>query len=415
MSGQNHFCGGGGEQQMLDKTKLLPLALLTLSLGGCFFPDGGPDGSDIRLQAEAVLPYALVPLTPQVVDTLIATEPKGFAATFRDRRPPANLRFGVGDVVSVTIFEAAAGGLFIPAEGGSTRPGNFVTLPEQPIDNDGNISVPYAGLIRAAGRYNTDIQRDIVAKIRSRAIEPQAIVTLTQQRTNMISVIGAVNTPTRFAAAMSGAGDRLTDAIARAGGIKYEGYETWVALERDKRRASAPFAAFLADPANNVFVQPGDRLYVYREPQRFIAFGASGQQGQYTFDDWRLNLSQAVAKSGGLIDSQADPGSVFLYRLEPPEVAQQLGVDLQRFPDGRPIPVILSVNFRDPSGYFLSTKVQMHNEDVIFVANAQSVEVTKFLNLMNLALGTANQANLGVSWGAIARYNVAHPTPPVSP
>jgi len=400
---------------MFNKSNLAPLAIVILSLSGCFFPDAGPDSADINMQAEWTLPYALVPLTPEVVDTLIATEPKGLAATFRDRRPPANLKFGIGDVLSVTIFESAAGGLFIPAEGGSTRPGNFVTLPEQPVDNNGNISVPYAGLIRAAGRYNTDIQRDIVERIRDRAIEPQALVTLTQQRTNLISVIGDVNTPTRFAAAMSGAGDKITDAIARAGGIKYEGYETWIALERDKRRASAPFAAFVADSSNNIFVQPGDSIYVFRLPQRFIAFGASGQQGQYNFDDWRLNLSQAVAKSGGLLDGQADPGSVFLYRVEPPEVARRLGVDMRNFPENRPVPVIFSVNFRSPTGYFLATKVQMRNEDILFVANAQSVDVNKFLNLMYLALGTVNQANLGVSWGTIAKYNILHPNLPVEP
>ena len=30
--------------------------------------------------------------------------------------PPPEITFGIGDVVSVSIFEAAAGGLFIPAE-----------------------------------------------------------------------------------------------------------------------------------------------------------------------------------------------------------------------------------------------------------------------------------------------------------
>ena len=42
------------------------------------------------------------------------------------------------------------------------------------------------------------------------------------------------------------------------------------------------------------------------------------------------------------------------------------------------MPVVYSVSFVDPAGYFLATQMQMHNKDVIFAANAQSLEVTKF-------------------------------------
>lgn len=386
------------------------LSMSLLSLSGCFLPDSGPSPDDIKTKSASTMPYGLVPLTPEVVDILLASEPKGFAGAFVDHRPPANLRLGIGDIVSVTVFESAAGGLFIPAEG-SVRPGNFVTLPEQPVDNRGNITVPYAGEVKAAGRFNTEVQRDIVERIKNRAIEPQVVVSVSQQRTSLVSVIGDVNTPTRFAAAMSGAGDRITDAIARAGGIKGQGYEMWVMLERDKKRATLPFETLLANPSNNLFILPGDRIYVYRDPQKFIAFGASGQQGQFNFDAWRLSLTEAVGKAGGLIDGQADPGSVFLYRREPLEVARRLGVDCDRFVGEPTVPVIFAVNFRDPGGYFLSTKVQMRHQDVIFVANAQSVEVTKFLNLLNLAFTVANDASLGTSWATIARYNLHHRIP----
>ena len=153
-------------------------------------------------------------------------EPRGLAGAFPDKAVPASkIKFGVGDVVSVTIFEAAAGGLFIPTEAG-VRPGNFVTIPDQVVDNDGNISVPYAGLVKAAGRDNGEIQTDIVNRIKNRAIEPQAVVALTQQRTSLVSVIGEVNAPVRYPAAAYGAQDRITDAITRAGGIKGQGFET---------------------------------------------------------------------------------------------------------------------------------------------------------------------------------------------
>ena len=41
------------------------------------------------------------------------------------------------------------------------------------------------------------------------------------------------------------------------------------------------------------------------------------------------------------------------------------------------------MSFKDPGGYFLATKMQMHNKDVIFAANAQSVQINKFLQLVN--------------------------------
>jgi len=97
--------------------------------------------------------YALVKITPEATRIITEFGPRGFAGTFTDRRPPPEIKFGIGDIVSVTVFEAAAGGLFIPIEAG-VRPGNFVTLPEQPVDTAGNISVPYAGPFpRRAGRH----------------------------------------------------------------------------------------------------------------------------------------------------------------------------------------------------------------------------------------------------------------------
>lgn len=324
-------------------------------------------------------------------------EPQGLAGAFTDRRPPANILFGIGDVVSVTIFEAAAGGLFIPAEA-SVRPGNFVTLPEQVVDNDGNITIPYAGLIKAAGRTNVEVQRDIVAKLKNRAIEPQVIVALAQQKTSLVSVIGDVNTPFRFPTSPAGADDRITDALTRAGGIKGQGFETWVMLERHGVRATVPFENLVMNPANNIYVQPGDRIYVYREQQKFIALGASGQQGEFNFDAWRISLSEAVAKAAGLVDAQADPGSVFLYRSEPKEVVAALGVDVSRFP-GDIVPTIFSVSFRDPSGYFMASKVEMRNQDVIFVANAEAVEVGKFLAFANAVASTAANTETAIVGG----------------
>jgi polysaccharide export outer membrane protein len=376
------------------------LGVLTVGGGGCsIMPTSGPEIGEIHRGGNPDdperLPYALVRMTPQVVDVLANHAPR-IGTVFPDRRPPRDIKFGIGDTVSVTIFEAAAGGLFIPSEAG-VRPGNFVNLPNQNVDVRGNISVPYAGAIRAQGRTPSEVQQAIVDALRNRAIEPQAVVALIEQRTSLISVLGDVNNPNRFPA--NAAGEHVLDAITRAGGPRSQGYDTWVMLQRGGRRATAPFGALVYEPSNNIWVHPDDTLYLYREAQTFLAFGAfaptggsflqTGGQGHFEFNAWRLSLAEAVGKAGGLNEALAEPAAVFLYRGETREVAERLGIDCSRFP-GPIIPVIYNVNFRNPEGYFLATKFQMRNKDVIYVSNATSVEIAKALQYFRLTVATVN-------------------------
>jgi polysaccharide biosynthesis/export protein len=398
--------------------RLLFASISTLAVAlGCascaIMPGSGPESFDIRAgQANDPnhLPYALVKLTPQVVEILTQNNPR-LTAAFADRRVPGEIRFGIGDVVGVTIFEAAAGGLFIPSEAG-VRPGNFIALPNQQVDANGNISVPYAGSIRAKGRTPVEVQQEIIDAVKNRAIEPQVVVSLVEQRTSLISVLGEVNSPARFPA--SPAGEHILDAITRAGGPKGQGFDTWVMLEREGRRATVPFGALVYEPSNNIYVHPNDTIFIYREPQTFLVFGANAgplsatasgtvltggspigipggnAQGVFSFDAWRLSLAEAVAKGGGLNDLQADASSVFLYRGETRQMAKLLGIDTARFVDGPIIPVIYEINFRDPAEYFLATRFQMRNKDVIYIANAAAVESAKVFDYLRLITGTIN-------------------------
>lgn len=397
----------GGVAVIVHKTAWLAALCGLLVTAGCtntMMPVAGPESWDVRSQAHDAagtddrLPYALVKLDPNVMSVLTQHAP-GFYGTFTDRRPPAVIKFGIGDTISVTIFEAAAGGLFIPSEAG-VRPGNFVQLPNQNVDDNGNISVPYAGAVRAVGRTPAEVQLSIVNALRNRAIEPQVVVALVTQNSSLISVLGEVNTPARFP--VSAAGEKILDEITRAGGPKGQGYDTWVMLEREGKRATVPFGALVYDPRNNVFARPNDTIYVYREPQTFVAFGGAGQQGQFNFDAWRISLAEAVAKAGGLNDTLADPGAVFVYRGERREFAESLGIDVSKF-EGPIIPVVYNVNFRDPAGYFLATKFQMHNKDVVFASNASAVEQAKVMNYVRLITATVNDPIVAATNGLTLR------------
>jgi polysaccharide export outer membrane protein len=373
--------------------------------GGCALPLAGPHDWDIvsGQNDPKNLLYALVRLTPRTVDILAANNPQ-IAGEFPDRRGPETVRFGVGDVLGITIFESGAGGLFTAPTGG-TAPGNYVTLPNQAVDDRGNISVPYAGTVRAKGRTAIEVQQAIVNALKDAALKPQAVVSLVDQRSSSYSVLGAVGGPGRFA--VSASGERLLDAIARAGGTSGPGNESWVLLEREGRRALAPFGAIVDVPANNIYVRAHDTIYIFSEPQTFLAFGAIGSTGgggagtitiaaggaskggQYPFGAWRITLSEALAKTNGLSDTTADASSVFLYRGETRHVAELLGVDCSKF-DGPIIPIIYNLDMRNPAGYFLASKFEMRNKDVIYVSNASSIESAKLMAFIKLVVGTAS-------------------------
>src|SRR5580700_10895749 len=259
-------------------------AVLTAGCGSLLLPASGPDSLVVRSGVPWNGPaYGLVKLDPKVVNTLDEYGPRTLSTTFGDRRPPPEIVFGIGDVVSVTIFEAAAGGLFIPAEAG-VRPGNFVTLPNQPVDTKGYISVPYAGLIPTAGKTPAEVDKEIVDRIKNRAIEPQVVVALVTQNTSLITVVGEVNnliTSQTGRIPAQPAGEHLLDVITRAGGLRDQGQDNWVTLERNGRRATVPFGALVYEPGNNIWAWPGDTIFLFKEPQSYLVFGASGAQGQF--------------------------------------------------------------------------------------------------------------------------------------
>ncbi len=304
---------------------------------------------------------------------------------------------GVGDVVQVTVFESSAGGLFIPAEAG-VRPGNFVTFPSQLVDRSGHITVPFAGDVQAAGRSLTAIQKDIETKLQNRAIEPQVIVSLLQQNATEVAVVGDVlNGANKFPVRFNG--DRVLDMVSKAGGLRFPGYELFVTLQRGGKRATIYFPNLVNNPPENIYVQPGDMLYVYREQQKFVAVGALGNSGltgsgstqQFAFEQEKLSLGEAIAKAGGLLDLRADARQVFLYRMEDREILTSMQVNLARFPAGQKlIPTVYRANYRDPSTFFVTQRFPVRHKDIIYVANADSIEVVKFLTYLRAITSTVS-------------------------
>jgi polysaccharide export outer membrane protein len=369
------------------------------------FPRSGPDHHLIESSATDGIPsenqsppssYALVDLTPAILDLLPPPSNGSIFKTFGDgdKGAPA-IKVVEGDQLQITVFESSSGGLFIPREA-SVRPGNFVTFPPEIVERSGTIAVPYAGRVQALDRTLLQIQKDIETRLAPRAIQPQVIVSFVD-RVSQAAVTGDVTAANKFTVNLGG--DRVLDMIAKAGGLRFEGWETYVTLQRKGKESTVYFLRLVDTPRENIFVAPRDIIYAYRKQRFYLAFGSTGQQGRFEFDAENVYLADAIGKASGLIDTRADPAQVFIYRSEERQVLERAGATLASFtPDREFIPTIYHLNLREPSSFFLTQKFAMRDRDIVYISNADTVEVTKFLQLLNLA--SFNAVNITESGNA---------------
>jgi polysaccharide export outer membrane protein len=385
---------------------LLPACTLLPGTGP--YSDSVNNNATAGVRSTTPLPYALVDVTADTIGFLSQPNLITFKGEFSDKRPKPTQVIGVGDVLNITIFEASPGGLFTPGQSAGARPGNFVDLPAQAVDQRGSIYVPYAGEIPAAARTIPEIQQAVIARLQNRAIEPQVLISLNQQHSSVVSVLGDVNTPGVLT--INSVGERLLALIARAGGPRFEAIESYVTLQRDGKNVKVLLSKVVHDPRENIFIRPNDVIFLTHESPTFTALGALNQNvfgfnSEIPFDVETLTLTQAMGKAGGLNDQQSDPSEVYVYRYEERPFLEKLGVDTTRFTFER-IPTIYRVNLRDPSGMLLAAGFQMRKKDVLYVANARVVDYYKLLTLINNTATTVSTTANAVTSVNAARISV---------
>lgn len=366
--------------------RLISVAL-TLALCGCAaLPASGPDSKDVlgEAAADSARRYAVIPVTDQVLSVLRGRSPDGSLASFGSQRAGSvEPRVGAGDALSLTIWEAGSGGLFSSAAAERFVPGSRAApIPEQMVGRDGMISVPYAGRIRAAGRTTFEIQREIERALEGKAIQPQVIVNVTKPLSNTVTVLGDASGSARMP--ISSRGDRVLDVIAAAGGVRAPVNESYIQLSRGSRTVRVAMSRVVANPSENIYVRPGDVLTVVRNPQHFIAHGATGRNSEFPLDAEGVNLAQALAQAGGLLDYRANPSGVFLFRYEPTAIARNLPQTegVERVQDG--VRIVYHFDLRDPQQVFIAEKFRVYNRDLIYVSNSALADAQKVLQLFNL-------------------------------
>ena len=373
----------GGDARSVAR---LLTAVAVILLSGCagFLPGIGPS----RRQIEAKPPpntaaIQVIDIDDAVTRRLLAQRAlRMFSETLGTARI-ASRTVGAGDVLEVTIWEAAPATLFsmaaMSANANAIATSHPTTLPEQPIDDDGFIWVPFAGRIPATGKTLQDIEAEIVRRLKPKANQPEVLVRMTRNLSSNATVVGEVNSSTRVP--LVPGNERLLDALAAAAGVRQPVNKMTIQVTRADNVYSLPLETIIRDPKQNVPLQPGDVVTALFQPYSFTALGATGKNEEINFETQGITLAQALARSGGLIDSRSNARGVFVFRFEPRTALAWPHEPVLTTPEDM-VPVVFRIDLSDPRSFFLIQSFPIENRDILYVSNAPITEMEKFLNVL---------------------------------
>lgn len=356
----------------------------TASLGGCaYLPASGPTAGQIQRGAQPKyndlgfklinVDQATVARLKTIADTYKAQEPTLSSLSAEGR----NDVVGPGDVLSISVYEvgvALFGGSRPSGDANSFDPSaraeNFQSVT---VDGQGDIRLPYTGTLTAAGHTIPEIQEMIANAYRGKSQNPQVVISLKTNVSQIVYVSGEVRKPGTVDLTLRH--ERLLDAIATAGGTTPAPEDTVIRFDRGGHVIEERFDHIRNSMADDLPLIEGDRIEVIKRPRSFLVAGATTKVAQISFETSDVSLAEALARVGGPTDSSANPAGIFVFRYE-------------RAPDGSKseTPIIYRINMLRPESYFLAQRFAIQDKDLIYISNSASNRPSKFVSIINQLL-----------------------------
>lgn len=369
-------------------TAFVLAAVCGTALTGCAsFGASGPSGKAVRNAAAMDGRIKLVELTEPVARRVMAGQQRASLAEALGDAPLRGTVVGPGDILDVAIWEAPPAALFGTSaidtrlSSGLPAVAKSADIPQQMVDGEGRITVPFIGSISVTGRTPRDVAREIAARLSGKANDPQVIVRIAENQAAQVTVVGDVVNSRHVS--LTTKGERLLDALASAGGVRQPVDKMTIQITRGGKVATQPLSAVIRDPLQNIRLGANDVVTALYQPYSFQALGAFGINAEVNFEATGLTLAQALGRIGGLQDNRADIKGVFIFRLEDPAVLDpELAASAPTTPDGK-IPVIYRVDMANPATFFVAQGFPIQNRDVLYVSNAPLVDIQKFVNVVS--------------------------------
>jgi len=367
----------------------LSLVLSSLILTSCsFIPSSGPLVKDINNEEKDQFNIINV-------DTSIATKLASikynntFANLFSSKNAFQIKTLAPGDTIEVRLWEAPpavlfGGGMQGIATGASAI--GSVFFPEQAVNRNGKINIPFAGMLNVNGKTTDEVEKMIVRRLTKKANEPQAMVRLIKNNATSVSVIGEVSRSTKMPLTPK---SRILDALIASGWVKHPVDKISIQLTRHNKTHTLPLENIIENPEQqNIGLESGDIITALYQPFSFTALGANSKNEEINFETKGITLAQALARSGGLVSNRSDVKGIFIFRFEDANVVRKISTE-PLVSNDKIIPVIYQIDFGNPQSLFAAQRMPIENKDFIYIAEAPSVELKRFLDIISSTIFSA--------------------------
>jgi len=253
----------------------------------------------------------------------------------RPEGPPRIYLLGPDDVITVHVVDAEE-------------------FPEKPIriGPNGSITLPMVGRVEAGGRTAEALEKEIAERLKTYIRNPEVSVNLSEQRSQPVSVIGAVGTP--GVQQLQGR-KTLVEILSLAGGARADAGSS-VKITRQKEWGPIPLPNAVTDPsgqfsvaevnlraimdarnpAENILIMPNDVISVPRA-QAVYVIGDVKRPGEFVLGEKpRVSVLQALAMASGLERTAASSKARILRASATPDLKRmEIIVNLKKILAGQ--------------------------------------------------------------------------------
>lgn len=259
-------------------------------------------------------------------------------------------RIGVGDVLSVTVYDhpeltIPAGGERPSEESGST------------VESDGTIFYPYVGRVPVAGRTVESVRAELQRRLANYITDPQVYVKVADFNSQKVYVTGQVDSPGVMP--ITNVPMTVLDAINLAGGLDSQANWHDVVLTRGDETFHIDVYDMLqkGELQRNRLLQDGDVLHVSDlGNQKVFVMGEVMDPVSLPMGSSRLSLTDALSQAGGMDEAQADAKGIFVIR--------------QAAPDSGKLATVYQLDARNATALVLGTQFMLQPTDIVYVTAA---------------------------------------------